>query len=149
MLTMSSTLHRRSAPIAVALPREQAMALFTPDGERRWAEGWDPHYPEPSRREGPGTVFTTSHGGHETTWIMVDQRPESIRYARVVDGMTAGTIAVDVLRSRKDATEVSVTYDLTALTTAGETWLEAFSADYEHEIAAWSTEIAAALQPLT
>jgi hypothetical protein len=53
------------------------------------------------------------------------------------------------LRSRKDATEVSVTYDLTALTTAGEAWLEAFSADYEHGIAAWSTEIAAALQPLT
>jgi hypothetical protein len=24
------------------LPREQAMSLFTAEGERRWAEGWEP-----------------------------------------------------------------------------------------------------------
>jgi hypothetical protein len=140
------TLHR-TAEITVALPREQAMALFTPDGERRWADGWDPQYPEPGRREGPGTVFTTGHGGHQTTWIMVDHRPESIRYARVVHGTTAGTIAVHVLSSSEHATRVVITYDLTALSTPGANWLKSFDADYDTEIAAWSTEIAAALGP--
>jgi hypothetical protein len=142
---MTLTVHR-TAEITVELPREQAMALFTPDGERRWADGWDPRYPQPGRREGSGAVFTTGHGARQTTWIMVDHRPESIRYARVVHGMTAGTIAVDVLSSSEHTTRVTVTYDLTALSTAGESWLESFDAHYDTEIAAWSTEIAAALR---
>jgi hypothetical protein len=137
---------QRAAEITVSLPREQVLALFTPEGERRWAAGWDPQYPDLRRREGPGAVFTTSHGSHDTTWVMVDQRPDSVRYARVVHGMTAGTIAVDVLYAKEGATRVRVTYDLTALTAAGETWLEAFAEHFESEIAAWSGQIDAALQ---
>jgi len=142
---MSTTL-LRSTEIIIELPREQAMALFTPEGERRWADGWDPHYPEPGRHEGPGVVFTTGHGSHDTTWIMVDHSAERIRYARVTQGMTAGTVAVDVIGSRDGSTRVRVTYDLTALTTAGKSWLEAFDVGYETAIAGWATEIAAALR---
>jgi hypothetical protein len=136
----------RSTEISVELPPEEAMALFTAEGERRWADGWDPHYPEPGRREGPGTVFITEHGGHQTTWIMVDQRPEGVRYARVTDATSAGTVAVDVVGTRDGATQVRVTYDLTATTAAGEAWLDAFDVHYEAAIAEWATEIAAALQ---
>jgi hypothetical protein len=143
--TRGAPIHR-AAEITVRVPREQALALFTPEGERRWADGWDPQYPEPARREGPGAVFTTRHGGRETTWIIVDQVPEGIRYARVTHGMTAGTIAVDILGSKDGATRVRVTYDLTALTAAGSTWLEAFAKHYETGIGEWSDEIDAALQ---
>lgn len=135
----------RATEITVGLPSEQAMALFTPEGERRWAEGWDPHYPEPGRREGPGAVFTTGHGGHRTTWIMVDHGSGSVRYARVTESMTAGTVAVEVVGSREHTTQVRVTYDLTALSPAGDAWLEAFGADYEAAIGEWDAEIAAAL----
>ncbi len=141
---MTTNVHR-SAEFTVGLPRDQAMALFTPEGERRWADGWDPHYPVPQRREGAGTVFTTEHGGHLTTWIMVGQGPTSVHYARVTHGMTAGTVAVEALGYAADATQVRVTYDLTALSSAGETWLESFDADYEAAIGGWSAEIAAAL----
>jgi hypothetical protein len=136
----------RATEITVDLPPEQAMELFTPEGERRWADGWDPQYPQADRREGPGAVFTTAHGGHQTTWIMVDQGPGSVRYARVTHGMTAGTVEVDVVGSGEHSARVRVTYDLTALTSAGEHWLEAFDADYDTAIGGWSTEIAAALQ---
>jgi hypothetical protein len=141
---VTATLHR-AAEITVGLPREQAMALFTPEGERSWADGWDPQYPDARRREGPGAVFTTRHDAHEATWIIIDQRPDIIRYARVVHGVSAGTIAVEVLGSKDGATHVRVTYDLTALTAAGETWLEAFARRYATEIAAWAREIDAAL----
>ena len=87
----------RATEITVDVPPEQTIQLFTPEGERRWAEGWDPQYPEVDRRDGPGAVFTT--GRHHTTWIMVDHGPESVRYARVTEGMTAGTVAVDVVGS--------------------------------------------------
>ena len=60
--------------------------------------------------------------------------------------MTAGTIAVDILGSENGATRVCVTYDLTALTPAGRTWLEAFATHYETGIGEWSHEIDAALQ---
>jgi hypothetical protein len=136
----------RSTEITVGLAREQTMALFTPEGERRWAHGWDPHYPVADRREGPGAVFVTGHGGHHTTWIMIDHGPQSVRYARVTHGLTAGTVAVEVAESREGWTRVRVTYDLTALTPAGESWLKAFDADYESMIASWSSEIAASLE---
>jgi hypothetical protein len=145
ILSMPNTM-LRAIDITVDLQPEQAMALFTPEGERRWADGWNPHYPEPDRREGAGAVFSTGHGGHQTTWVMVDNEPGRVRYARVTEGMTAGTVAVDVVGSRGHSTQVRVTYDLTALTPAGESWLEAFDADYDAAIGAWATEIAAALQ---
>ena len=132
--------------LTVDLPPEQAMELFTPEGERRWADGWVPQYPIADRRDGAGAVFTTGHGSHQTTWVMVDQRPGSVRYARVTHGMTAGTVAVDVVGSGEHFTRLRVTYDLTALTTAGESWLDAFHADYDAAIEGWSTEIAAALR---
>ena len=145
ILRMSRTV-LRATEITVELPPEQAMELFTPEGERRWADGWDPQYPEAERREGPGTVFTTGHGGHQTTWIMVAHEPGCVRYARVTQGMTAGTVAVDAVGSDERSTRVRVTYDLTALTSNGESWLEAFDADYETAIGGWSIEIAAGLQ---
>jgi hypothetical protein len=79
---------------------------------------------------------------------MVDHRPEGVRYARVTEGMTAGTVAVDVVGSSERSTQVSVTYDLTSLSPAGDTWLESLDADYEAAIGGWATEIAAALQRL-
>jgi hypothetical protein len=77
---------------------------------------------------------------------MVDHLPKRIRYSRVADGLTAGTVAIEVLDSGKAATQVRITYDLTALGPAGERWLEAFDAGYQTEIAARESEIAAALE---
>jgi hypothetical protein len=61
--------------------------------------------------------------------------------------MTAGTVAVEVVGSPERSTRVRVTYDLTALTNAGEVWLRAFDAHFDTTIGAWSSEIAAALRP--
>ena len=137
---------RRSVEVTVERPVAEAMKLFTPEGERCWAEGWDPRYPDEDRREGAGTVFITEHGGHRTTWIMVDQAPEMVRYARVTQGLAAGTVAVEVVEADERSTRARVTYDLTALSGAGEGWLDAFAADYERTVGGWTSEIAAALE---
>jgi hypothetical protein len=137
---------RRTAAFTIAIPPEEAITLFTPEGERLWAEGWNPTYRAPERTDEPGAVFVTSHGAHETTWVLVDRRVASVQYARVTAGFAAGTVAVDLTDGEPGATRASVTYDLTALSDAGGAWLQAFDARYDHEIAGWGNHIAHALR---
>jgi hypothetical protein len=114
----------------VALPPERAAALFTPEGERRWAQGWAPEYPA------DGPVFVTNDGA--TVWIELGD----LRYARVTPGVQAGTVAVR-LAPEGGGTRAEVTYDLTAL--SGDADLPAFAAGFDDMLAAWERDIAAAL----
>ena len=79
-------------PPGIAAP----LGLFTPEGERAWAAGWDPSYPAPAEDDSePGTVFQTRHGVHPGTWIVASREPgRSIRYARVIADQDAGTVTV-------------------------------------------------------
>jgi hypothetical protein len=117
---------RDTVTINVPLPADEAMALFTARGERRWVEDWDPEFPagEPSE-EGEGTVFVTRANGRSTYWV----------------------VAVEVRRRRSDArsTQVKVTYDLSALTAQGAAELDVFAARYDQEIGAWEAAIGMAL----
>jgi hypothetical protein len=136
-----------SSDITVALPPPDAMTLFTPEGERSWAgkDGWNPRYPVPSRTVGAGAVFTTQHQGRLTIWVIVDQQPDRIRYARVTPHGLAGTVEVRALSGSRAATTVHVTYDLTALTDAAADELAGFAAGYHAEIDTWASDIAASL----
>lgn len=135
----------RSTVIAVALPPERAIDLFTPEGERKWSEGWKPVYPRPGRTAGPGAVFVTGHDGHETIWTMVDHTAACVRYARVTPGVAAGTVTVTLEADGAGRTRAKVTYDLTSLSADGDAWLADFDGAYDADIAEWETAIAEAL----
>jgi hypothetical protein len=134
----------RSAEIDVALPPDAAMRLFTPEGERLWAgrHGWNPWYPDPSRRAGPGFVFSTGHQGATTIWVMVDHSPDRVRYVRVTPDGLAGTVEVRALSASGPETRLRVTYDLTALSGHAVAELARFAAGYDAEIATWAEDIA-------
>jgi hypothetical protein len=129
----------------VHLPRAAAFALFTPEGERRWADDWDPWFPvQPSDDSAPGTVFVTQTHGHGATWIVVERAEgRRMRYARVVDGVSAGTVTVDLADSVDGTTDVTVAYDLTALSDSGRRQQAAFADGYDAELASWEAAIAA------
>ncbi len=84
---------------------------------------------------------------------MVDHQADRVRYARVTDGLTAGSEAIAEIDADADAdaaadgnaTRVRVTYDLTALSAEGERWLAEFDAGYADEIASWADDIARAI----
>ena len=78
--------HRLSKRIRVALPAEEAFQLFTPRGEREWAQGWDPTFPAPTDDDSePGTVFQIDAHGHRGTWLVTDREwGRRIAYAQVV-----------------------------------------------------------------
>jgi hypothetical protein len=121
--------------------------LFTPEGERAWAAGWDPSYPSPSPAgdgSEPGTVFQTRHGERQGTWIVASREPgRSIRYTRVIADQNAGTVTVTL----DSETQVTVSYDLTALSGPGAAHLAQFAADYPQFLAHWEEAIARAVEP--
>jgi hypothetical protein len=136
------------AELTVDRPPADTIALFTPEGERAWAPGWDPEFPVRQRTQGAGTVFVTKHAEDVTTWIMVDHDEGGVRYARVTPGATAGTVAVTVVEGAPTRTRVQVRYDLTALSADGARWLEGFAADFVAYIAHWEAAIAAVTRPV-
>ena len=107
----------------------EAIAYFTPEGERSWAPGWSPAYPAGSPSEDPGTVFTTEHAGHETIWVIrdIDRVGCSAAYARVTPGLHAGEVRVGCRDVRDGSCVVSVTYDITLLTGADSELLQPYS----------------------
>ncbi len=112
------------------MPPAKAIGLFTAPGERVWAPGWDPTILSGDGTEA-GTVFVTDSHGHGTTiWIVVDYDTEVLRarYARTTIGIKAGTVEVNLRSDGKGGSEVSVTYELTALSEAGNEDLAHFDA---------------------
>jgi hypothetical protein len=137
---------RDTVTISVPLPADEAMLLFTAQGERDWVEGWDPEFPagEPTE-EGEGTVFVTTAHGRCTYWVVAAHAAGSVRYARTTPGFVAGTVEVRRRHSDAQSTQVDVTYDLSALTPHGAAELDAFAAGYKQEIRAWEVAIETAL----
>ncbi|MBB4742983.1 hypothetical protein BJY16_006442 [Actinoplanes octamycinicus] len=133
--------------LTVARPPEQAFELFTARGEERWVPGWQPRFPAPAPDDSaPGTVFETSADGRTTTWVVADRTPgRRVRYARVLPGVTAGTVTVELAEGAGGHSDVTVTYELTALTAAAEPELREFAAGYAGMLRHWSDAIAAAL----
>lgn len=128
--------------VAVALPPKEAFRLFTPLGEREWVDNWDPRFPDPVDDDtAPGTVFQTTNHGGTTTWVVVDREPGvRMRYARIAPA-TAGTVEV-VLEAADGGSEVTVTYQLTALTEAARPELAAFADGYAEFLGEWRDAIA-------
>lgn len=138
--------HHFELPMAPA----EAFRFFTPEGERAWAQGWDPRYLHPSDgTTAAGMVFTTSHGGEETIWTMTRHEPELglAEYLRVTPGSRMGSVRVQCSQAG-GGTRVSVTYAMTALTLEGNAKLDELDGPaYEAFIDSWGTSIRATAGP--
>jgi hypothetical protein len=121
---------------------EPALFLFSPRGEKLWADGWDPVFPAPAADDTePGTVFETTHGPQRTTWVVCAREPgRSVRYARIAHGQNAGTVTVTL----DGPGAATVDYDLTALSGEAAADLAGFAAHYPQFLQLWEQAIAAA-----
>lgn len=114
-------IHRTHA-FELARGAAEAFPLFTPEGERAWADGWDPRYAWPA--DGlteRGMVFTTEHGGEHTIWTLVRYEPErfEVEYVRDTPGSRTGQVRVRCASLGPGRTRVEVSYVMTALSEAG------------------------------
>jgi hypothetical protein len=134
-------------------PLARVMPLFTAQGEREWAAGWEPLML--SGAEERGSVFQTrNQEGRLTTWIVVDYRPSEGRasYARLAENSSNGLVDVVCSAAARGGTEVSVAYTLTPLNPGAAATVEEFldARQYARMIEEWraGTEAALARQML-
>jgi hypothetical protein len=112
----------RSHSFALDMPLKRAFPLFEPEGERAWAKGWDPKYVHPANgKTEQGMVFTTSHGGEDTIWMMNRYEPAAgiVEYARVTPGSRVATVLVQCAAIDAGRTRVTVIYVFTGLSEGG------------------------------
>jgi hypothetical protein len=120
--------------------------LFTPEGERAWAEDWEPQYPDgASTAVEPGTVFITDRGGAEAVWVITTVGEASISYARFDPRGMMGTIEVVWEPVSEGRTRVDVTYRSTATDEAMRPELKHFGAHYDMYMEHWREAIEATL----
>lgn len=140
----------RAHAIALPLPIAQAFSFFEPEGERAWAEGWNPHYLNPTDgRAARGMVFMTDHGGEDTVWMMVRHEPPSlVEYVRTTPGSRIGRVLVQCTALEAARTRVNVVYALTGLTEKGNATIrELDPARFARFIDSWSDAIMSSLSP--
>ena len=106
-----------SGQFELELPAQEAIKLFTPEGERRWVDGWNPTYPAGEASETPGTVFITAHGETQTVWLIqtIDTGECTVAYSRVTPEQHAGTVRVSCDDNPHGGCAVTVTYDMSLL----------------------------------
>ena len=91
-----------------------------------------------------GSVFVTTHHDEQTLWVVVDYDPDALhaRYARITPASRAGTVEVAARTDGMGGASIDVTYELTALTAAGNENLASFDDDeFARMIAEWETLI--------
>jgi hypothetical protein len=145
-MTQSPTRRARlSGTVEIALPPVQAFTFFTPTGERAWAHGWDPQFPNPGTDETePGTVFRIDHGERASIWAVSHCDPgKSIGYVVTTPGERCGLINVSC-RPSAAGTTATVSYDLTSLSPEADAELELFVAGYPSFLRHWEYAIAKA-----
>ena len=138
----------RSAELRFGHPVEVAFEMFTPEGERAWAPGWDPRPVTPSGETGvPDAVFTTDHGGAHAVWFVVelDRERRRVGYVNFVAGTRVTRVDVACDAAGPSDTVATVRYVVTGLSDAGNAYAREFDANFEATMAHWQSAIASAL----
>ena len=134
---------RLTGSFVLAGPLDAVLPLFTAEGERRWAPGWEPVWADESHDHEIGEVWTTP-GPPSTTWVTVDAGGGHVRYARVAIDDSAGLVTVTCVEN-SGRTTVTVDYDVSALSDAGADRLKHFAASYDDMLAHWAAHTSRAL----
>ncbi len=113
-------------------PPDQVFPLLCPVREKEWVEGWNPSviYSSSGYAE-CDCIFITPDGDSEAIWVVIHYDPENykIEFVKITPGITAGRISITLYGDDDKGTIAEVTYMYTALSDAGITFVEQFSAE--------------------
>ena len=118
--------------------------MFEPEGEKQWAEGWEPTpiYP-PKMPPAEGTVFqTTGSKGKPSIWIITRYVPnETIEYSVVTAEHDTTQISIACHKLSSKETSVAVTYRITGLSPKGNAFARMHSAHFHEILDDWQDRI--------
>ena len=139
---------KHSASFIIGRPVEQVFPLFTPEGEKLWAPGWDYEDIRGAGEPVEDAIFLTRSHDHASSnnaiWLVKRYAPQAhfVQYYKVEPGNKVGIVTVQCSSQAADATHVRVTYEYIALSETGRRFIESFTGDvYEVFIAEWEALI--------
>lgn len=140
----------RAGVFDLACDVETAFPLFSPEGEREWAPGWNPRavFPE-TITFAPNTVFRLGAGSEESLWTILeaDWQAHRAEYVRFAPASHAARITVKADPLGSDGSQITVTYTVTAFGEQAATVLEPFSEPaYAQRMREWQRQVSACLE---
>ena len=121
--------------------------LFSPEGEKLWAPGWNYTNLLGSIALEPDYVFLTDTHDHKSTqaiWIVSGYNPDKhyVSYYKVEPGQKIGKIVVECFEQSRTSTLVRVTYKYIGLSDSGNRFVANFTkAFYKEFIGEWRSLI--------
>ena len=126
---------------------ENVMPLFEPYNEAKWLDGWHiiPVYPDDgSVSEGFVFVTDSKEHHHKAIWHITryDKKENIIEYFRVEPDIKTVKIFIKCSTGNNKTTEAAVTYTITALSQAGNDFVDGFTdTNYKEWINEWQEKI--------
>ena len=117
--------------------------LFSPEGEKLWAPGWDYTNLLGSKELQRDDVFLTDSHDHKSTqaiWIVADYDPvkHHVSYYKVEPGEKVGKVVVECFEQTDKSTLVKVTYKYIGLSDSGNQFVSGFTKEtYKEFIDEW------------
>jgi hypothetical protein len=117
--------------------------LFSPEGEKLWAPGWDYTDLLGSKDLHPDDVFLTDSHDHKSTqaiWIVsdYDSVKHYVSYYKVEPGEKVGKVIVECFQQTDTSTLVKVTYKYIGLSDSGNQFITGFTKKaYKEFIGEW------------
>jgi hypothetical protein len=128
----------------LAASPQRIMPLLTPEGERGWADGWDPIVlgaPAP----GVGTVFVTRHAEQPAAlWLQVthDSARGYVRYVYLIPGLYTVDLDIQLHPLTANRSRALVRYTYTGLTERGNAEVVAMTEDrYRDFMQSWEVAL--------
>ena len=135
----------RRGVVPMALPFEEAFALFNAVGERRWVAGWNPRFVHPLEPlAGEGVVFqTTGTDTGTATWVQTTHEPSagSASFVYVVPDHRVAMVDVGVKHDGEGRSRASVRYRMTSLSPDADDFVRAFGEAFEDNMVQWAEAI--------
>jgi hypothetical protein len=128
--------------IRLHAPIETIFPLFAPEGEKSWAEGWNPEHINPSNGSTQtGSVFRTAHSG-PLLWIVAGFDPGHHQISYVIVGKDTVRLLEIQCDAQGDETVAALTHTHISLSEAGNRLVENCTPEnLAAEITQWQDEI--------
>lgn len=137
----------KSATILLKDEINKVFLLFSPLGERKWAEGWDPEFIYPENGDWvENMVFKTEAGNtieKNYNWILSHLNPKDYQVVYTVfTENRVWTIKVQCTAQKKNETKAVITYTFAAFNEKGQKLnIEAIEKMYRHGLKDWEEAV--------